>query len=173
MRIPTPTSRRSRAGFSLIELVVVILIMTILAGVVVPRVSARRAAARDARRLSDVAALADALEQYKLDTGDYPASAGAGWETSLGGSFIPDLIEEGYLRDIPEDPTNDASYNYQYQRFAEAANGCVGSGNYYVLGVLAFELNETAAANTGYFQCTGHDWSNDFDFVVGGGASLR
>jgi len=155
------------------SLVVVILIMTVLAGVVVPRVSARRAAACDARRLSDVQAIADALEHYKLDTGDCPASVGAGWETSTSGTFLAPLVEEGYLRDVPEDPTNDATHNYQYQRFTEGSNGCVGSGNYYVPGVLGFELNETATANTGYFQCSGHDWSTDFDFVIGGGASLR
>jgi general secretion pathway protein G len=173
MRILTPSPRRARAGFSLIELVVVILIMTILAGVVVPKVSVRRAAARDARRLTDVHAIADAIEHYKLENGEYPPSSGSPWEMSSNGNFLAALVEKGYLRDMPADPTNDATYHYRYQRYNEGQNGCVGSGPYFVLGVRSFELNETAAANTGYFQCTGHDWTNDFDFVIGGGASLR
>ncbi|MCP3917330.1 MAG: prepilin-type N-terminal cleavage/methylation domain-containing protein [bacterium] len=168
-------ARGRRAGFSLIELVVVILILTILAGVIVPRLSDRQAAARDARRLSDLRTVRDAIEQYYLDKSAWPAAASdaSGWDTTHVGNFIHDLVEEGYMREVPRDPVNDATHNYQYAVFAKGTYGCAGSTPFYVLGLSAFELPANAASNPGYFKCSGHDFADDFEYVTGGGASFR
>ena len=176
MNRPHP-KRLSTSGFSLIELVVVILIMTILAGVVVPQVINRQAAARDARRLADLRVVRDAIEQYYLDTGEFPPAArnGAfgGWDVSHDGNFIPTLVDEGYLRQAVNDPLADDTYHYRYYVYGRGSYGCVSDGPYYVLGVRNFEAEKTGQDNPGHFRCTGRDWGNEFDYVTGGGASFQ
>jgi general secretion pathway protein G len=63
-----------RHGFTLIEIMVVVIILTILAGAVVTLVTGRTDDARVARARSDVANLETALEQFKLDMMRYPTS---------------------------------------------------------------------------------------------------
>jgi type II secretion system protein G len=173
----SPLRSRSRRGFSLIELVIVIAILGILAGVVTPRVSQRVAAARDARRLQDVQAIRDAVEQYYLDTGSYPAATSnatfGGWDVSHDGGFVDVLVRGGYLRNAAVDPVNDDTYHYRYYVYGAGSYGCVGTAPYYVLGIRRFETTEVASKNTGYFQCTGRDWGQEFSYVTGGGASYQ
>jgi len=169
----TTNQNSSRAGFSLIELVVVVLIMSVLAGVVVPRVIDRQAAARDARRLADIKAISSAVEQYHVDKGSWPKADGTGWDVSSDASFISDLTEEGYLREVPKDPINDNIYHYRYYVYDKGKYGCVGSTRFYVLGVREFESDSFATKNPGYFKCASRNWSSDFDYVTGGGASFK
>lgn len=173
----TPNRSRAMRGFTLIELVVVISILAILAGALIPRVTNRMAQSRDMRRLSDLQAVKAAVDQYYIDKGAYPvaktnASFG-GWDVSQDGDFIPILVQSGYLQDMPKDPLNDATYQYRYYVYPKGTSGCKGNTPFYVLGIRAFETAEVAAANKGYFQCTGRDWSTEFAYVTGGGASLK
>ena len=74
-------SSARRAGFSVMELIVSIAILAILAGTLVPVMAKKLAASRDARRLSDVKTLVDAVEGYLLDKGTLPngdAESGTG-----------------------------------------------------------------------------------------------
>ena len=165
------------AGFTLIELLVVAVILAVLAGVVVPVVSGRLEASRDARRLSDMNAIVSAIEQYYLDNNAYPASnanaAYGGWDVSQDGDLIPDLVKGGYLKDMPADPINDDTYHYRYYLYAKGTAGCVGTGPFYVLGIKNFETPEYKTKSTGYFKCTGRDWNAEFAYVTGGGASFQ
>lgn len=170
-----PKSHR-RSAFTLIELVVVILILAILAGVLVPRVTDRLASARDARRINDMRVIRDAIEQYKLDKGSYPPAtvgAGASYDLSTDGAFIQELVDTGYLREPPRDPLNDATYYYGYNVLAEGTGGCKGKGSFYVLGIKTFENPGFAAEHPGYFKCASKDWNSDFEYVTGGGASAK
>jgi general secretion pathway protein G len=168
---------RLNAGFTLIELVVVILILAVLAGVLVPRVSNRLASARDARRMQDITAIRDSIEQFYLDKGTYPAAtpnaAAGGWDVSNDGDLIPELVRGGYIKDVPKDPMNTDTYNYRYYVYTKASYGCVGPSSYYVLGIKTFETDDFKTKNTGYFKCTGRDWNTEFAFVTGGGASYQ
>jgi type II secretion system protein G len=66
--------KKSRmSGFTLIELVIVIAILGILAGIAIPRFLDASATARGARILADMKTMDDALELYYLKTGTYPA----------------------------------------------------------------------------------------------------
>lgn len=166
----------ARAGFTLIELVVVISILAILAGALIPRVTNRMAQSRDARRLADVRAVKNAVDQYYIDKGYYPAAlqnaAYGGWDVSQDGDFIPTLISEGYLQSIPKDPINDDTYQYRYYVYDKGTAGCKSDGKFYVLGIRAFETADMALKNTGYFQCSGRNWASEFAYVTGGGASM-
>src|SRR5262245_21915919 len=107
-----------QAGFTMMELVVVISILAILAGALIPRVASRMASARDARRMTDIHAVRDALDQFYLDHGHWPAghanSSYGGWDVSQDGDLIPELVEKGYLSEAPRDPVNDDTYHYRY-----------------------------------------------------------
>ncbi|MEL7091493.1 MAG: type II secretion system major pseudopilin GspG [Pseudomonadota bacterium] len=63
------------AGFSLLELMVVVVILSILALVIVPRVIDRPDQARAARAQSDIAAISSAIQLYRLDNFTYPTTA--------------------------------------------------------------------------------------------------
>src|SRR5205823_13595374 len=65
---------RLRSGFTLVEVLVVMIILAILAAVVVPRVVGRTEDARRARAVSDVESLGTALDLYKADNGEYPTT---------------------------------------------------------------------------------------------------
>jgi general secretion pathway protein G len=66
--------RRSRPGFTLVEVLVVMIILAILAAVVVPRVVGRTEDARRARAVADIEGIGTALDLYKADNGDYPGT---------------------------------------------------------------------------------------------------
>lgn len=63
------------SGFSLLELMVVVVILSILALVIVPRVIDRPDQARAARAQSDIAAVSSAVALYRLDNFHYPTTA--------------------------------------------------------------------------------------------------
>ncbi len=143
-----------------------------LAGVIAPRIAARRSHARDLERVRDMERLRTALERFRSEHGDYPAS-GTEWSTSLDGDFLAPLVEVGLLESIPSDPHNDARFHYRYARYAPGSHGCVGSGPYYVLAITAFEDSGFALRNVGWFKCLERSWNSEFAYVAGGGASLE
>src|SRR5512137_1792553 len=66
--------RRGGRGFTLIELMVVIVILGILAGLIVPRIMGRPDEARQAKARLQIESLETALKLYKLDNGNYPTT---------------------------------------------------------------------------------------------------
>lgn len=99
-------SRRSR-GFTLIEIMVVVVIMGILAALVVPKLMGRTGDARIVAAKQDIATLMGALKLYKLDNMHYPSTeqglqaliakptsgpTANGWKTG------------GYVDKLPKDP---------------------------------------------------------------------
>ncbi len=83
--------RRGRDGFTLIELVVVVTLISILAAIALPNFKVAITQAREATLKEDLYRLRDLIDQYYVDKGQYPAS-------------LDVLVEEGYLRKLPVDP---------------------------------------------------------------------
>lgn len=69
------TDRRVARGFTLLELLVVLLITALLVGYVGPKYFAHVDAAREKAALAQMKSLSDALAQYRLDVGSYPSEA--------------------------------------------------------------------------------------------------
>ncbi|MEO2013249.1 MAG: prepilin-type N-terminal cleavage/methylation domain-containing protein [Fuerstiella sp.] len=65
--------RGDRSGFSLIELVVVVLIMGILAAVAAPKIFDKMSDARDSSTKQSIATIRGAIELYRVEEGGFPA----------------------------------------------------------------------------------------------------
>lgn len=105
---------RAHGGFSLIEILVVVVIIGILAAVVVPRVMDEPEKARATKAKQDVQALVTALNMYKLDNFNYPSTE-QGLEALVrppsGQPPAPNWKEGGYIQRLPTDPWGN---EYQY-----------------------------------------------------------
>lgn len=108
--------KRNEKGFTLIELMVVIVILGILAGLIVPRIMGRPDEARRAKARIQLESLETALKLYKLDNGNYPSTEqglNALVEPPTGGTPLKNWRQGGYLEKgkVPKDPwDNDFVY---------------------------------------------------------------
>lgn len=103
-----------QSGFTLIEIMVVVVILGILAAVVVPKVMSRPDEARITKARSDIRALESALNLYKLDNFSYP-STDQGLEALVekpsGSPEASNWKKGGYIGRLPVDPWGSP---YQY-----------------------------------------------------------
>ena len=65
---------KAKSGFTLIELMIVVMILASLAGMVLPRLMDRTDDARSNIALGEIAAISTALKFYRLDMGEYPTN---------------------------------------------------------------------------------------------------
>ena len=105
---------RKISGFTLIEVMIVVVIMGILAAVLVPKLMSRPEEARIAKAKQDIVTIQSALDLYKLDNGVYP-STDQGLQALVSKPSVPPVPRnwnsEGYLRELLADPWGEP---YQY-----------------------------------------------------------
>ena len=124
-------------GFTLIELMVVIVILGILAGLIVPRIMDKPDEARQLKAKIQIEGLSSALKFYKLDNGNYPTTEQglqALVEPPVGGTALKNWKKGGYLEKgkVPKDPWgNDFIYlspgvNAEFDLISYGADGVPG-----------------------------------------------
>ena len=92
-RIP---NRKREQGFTLLELIVVVAIIGILATIAMPALKNVPTRTRESVLKTNLRTLRDVIDQHYGDKGKYPTSLEA-------------LVEEGYIRKIPQDPITKSS----------------------------------------------------------------
>jgi general secretion pathway protein G len=89
-----------QAGFTMIELLIVISIIVVLASMGMTQYRNTVIRAREAVLKEDLFRMRDAIDQFYADRNKYPAS-------------LDDLVSEGYLRDVPVDPMTQSKDTWQ------------------------------------------------------------
>lgn len=137
MHSPTTVKSNSQHGFTLIELMVVIVILGILAGLIVPRIMGRPEEAKQLKAKLQIESLETSLKLYKLDNGMYPTTdqgLQALTEPPSSGIIPQKWREGGYVEKgrIPKDPWGN-EYVYlapgvhgDYDLFSYGADGVAG-----------------------------------------------
>lgn len=95
------------AGFSLLELMVVVVILSVLALVIVPRVIDRPDQARAVRARTDITSIASAVKFYRLDNLRYPTTEqglAALISAPVVAPLAPNWAQGGYMDRLPKDP---------------------------------------------------------------------
>ena len=91
-------------GFTLLEIMVVIVIIGVLASLVVPNLMGNKEKADKQKAVSDIVALENALDMYKLDNHRYPTT-NQGLESLVEAPTLPPLAanynKEGYIKRLP------------------------------------------------------------------------
>lgn len=104
---PRGTGGHGQHGFSLIEIMVVVVIVGVLAALIVPNLMDRPDQARAIAARQDIATLMQALKLYRLDHGRYP-SAQEGLQAltgnGAGGASAGAVAGRSYLDRLPTDP---------------------------------------------------------------------
>ncbi len=105
---------RRQKGFTLIEIMVVVVIIGLLATLVLPRVLGRQEQAQVEKAKADIQALSSALKLYKLDNFNYPSTQqglDALINRPVGDPPANNWKEGGYIERLPDDPWGN---DYQY-----------------------------------------------------------
>lgn len=99
--------KSGQGGFTLLEVMVVVVILGILAVLVVPKIISRPDEARVIAAKQDIASLMQALKLYRLDNQRYPATE-QGLQALVArpttAPLAPNWKEGGYLERLPKDP---------------------------------------------------------------------
>jgi type II secretion system protein G len=118
---------KKQGGFTLLELLIVIVIIGILALLIIPNITSAPKKARDTKRKTDITTLRKGLEEYFVNNNVYPAAL-----TDLTTGSAP------IVKTLPTDPKNTGAFVYTYT----AAN----SNSTYTL-TACLENDQDASAN--------------------------
>lgn len=116
MGVATVIGKRTKAsskGFTLIEILVVVMLISLMAAMVVPVVSHSVDMARESALKENLQVMRKALDDYLADTGRYPQT-------------LQELVTRRYVRFIPHDPVLDeteAEWTLSYVEYADGSRG--------------------------------------------------
>lgn len=148
---------KTKSGFTIVELLIVIVVIAILATISIVAYNGVQERARNSQRTSDIRAIANALELYYADNGEYPMSGG--WCTQISNpnngyaTAFQSAISK-YMPDVPFDPLYaETNQDYFYRRNS--------SGQSYHLYA---ELEGEDRADDGFTGCVRNGADNEYDY---------
>ena len=93
----------NNSGFTLIELMIVIVILGLLATIIMPKILDRPEQARRMKAIVDIRSIESALALFKTDTSRFPSTS-EGLDVLVSNPGIEGYHAEGYLDKVPSDP---------------------------------------------------------------------
>jgi general secretion pathway protein G len=105
--------RSSQAGFTLIELMLVLVILGILAGLVLPKFTGKTEFAQHTAAVTQISTFGTALDAYEVDTGSYPSTQLGLRALVVQPPDVPSWRGPYLASDVPNDPYGNP-YIYQY-----------------------------------------------------------
>jgi general secretion pathway protein G len=97
---PRRSAKPARAGFTLIELIVVLAILALLASIAIPRYFAHVDRAKETTLKQDLNVMRDAIDKFYGDKGRYPDT-------------LEELVDSRYIRKVPMDPITESTTTWQ------------------------------------------------------------
>lgn len=140
---------KSRSGFTIVELLIVIVVIGILAAISIVAYNNVQKNARNSQRQQDIATIQKALEMYYTENGNYPPGngdslVGASWSNTANNSWANlETHLKPYINSLPKDPVSTPgasifngtveSYNYVYFADRHGAYCSTTPGQMYIL----------------------------------------
>ena len=153
--------RKTVSGFTIVELLIVIVVIAILAAISIVAFNGVQARGRDSVRYADAKAIIKALELYKVDNGQYPPTSatsvagqgstgcvanGYSYSWGVDTNWMKPLVDGGYLKKVPLPPINDCASHYRYLHPSATSYNCPSrTSGYYILEVVGVETMPTPA----------------------------
>ena len=142
------STRKLRRGFTLVELLIVIIIIAVLAAVAIPKFASSSGRSKDSSLKSNLKIVRNAIEMFRADTGLTPATladlaattapSGGGLNNSATATPFPTGSFRGpYIQAVPVDPVSGTSLTYtvtagaSFGKVAPSATGNDTDGNAY------------------------------------------
>jgi len=152
-----------KRGFTIVELLVVVSIISLLASVVLGSLTTARMKGRDARRMEDIHQIQLALSLYYSDNGHYPSG---GWYYSCNGTWSGlQAILAPYISSLPVDPVNTSCNGPWNVGYFTYSYGSTGGDKYDLVGALETTGSAYACASRKYLF---HDWGGEAIWCTGG-----
>lgn len=155
---------KSKSGFTIVELLIVIVIIAILATLVIISYNGIQQRARDAKRINDIKSVAKAVEAYYAINGTYPSTGGLGFGSALGDANCTDAgthtanwvpnVTPGFMSALPQ---SEGPRTTTYPRCYKY----VSNGSFYVIS--AWMAAETGPQTTTLYRNLGFrepSWSS-------------
>lgn len=155
--------RSAPKGFTIVELLIVIVVIAILASISVVAYNGIQQRARDSQRFSDFSLMQKALTMYYADNGAYPkcgtstgSRGGCAW-SDVASKLVPKCISK-----LPNDPINVGPVNVYYYAWGYEATGPMSHGS--------TDSDQDYSIGT-YIEskgcpCTSH-WSGQINYMLG------
>ncbi len=137
-------SNKKQSGFTLLEVMVVVVILGVLASFVVPNLLGNKEKADQQKAITDISSLENSLDMYKLDNSIYPTTDQGLDALVSKPSASPEprnYQDGGYIKRLPKDP-----WGNEYQYVSPGDNGTI---DIFTLGSDGQEGGEGAQSDIG------------------------